>query len=254
MQVPVYVISLKSATDRRENIKSQLDKMKISYKFVDAIDKKDLTYETLKKANISGIEKRLGRPFVPGEFACHLSHIKACHLVEKSKEGVGIIVEDDVIFDEKFKKICTNYVSIEKLPEDYICMLGMPGESYKKTVMNSLFRRYYVGDVIIRKTIGSTKYFCSSACCYLIKSNVAANFIRLAAQTPFLADEWKYTKEKKCFKGILLAVVAHHPDNWEVSDIENERKNFRKNEKNSLYYKLARFVYRKLRCLLMFGW
>jgi GR25 family glycosyltransferase involved in LPS biosynthesis len=77
------VISLERAQERRDFIKSQLDKLSIDASVMDAIDAEKLTQQDKdKKLSLIG-GYRYGEKFLPGEIACTMSHIKALEIAKK---------------------------------------------------------------------------------------------------------------------------------------------------------------------------
>lgn len=95
-QLPqVFVISLKSSTQRRELIRKRLEELKLPCHFIDGID--------LRESNINehpeydGKRRRMyfGRDLAPGELGCLLSHRKAYQKIVDDAIPHALILEDD---------------------------------------------------------------------------------------------------------------------------------------------------------------
>jgi GR25 family glycosyltransferase involved in LPS biosynthesis len=101
----IIVISLPRAIERREKIVSRLAELKIDATIMDAIDAKDLPAAQLDRTIKNTFVKwRDGEKFKPGEIGCLMSHIKAIKLAKENKWENVIILEDDVILSDEFKK------------------------------------------------------------------------------------------------------------------------------------------------------
>ncbi len=113
---PVYVINLKRTPERRLYMQRQLDALGLSYQFIDAIDKFDLTSPQYcsRISRMLGIEKAIlenkyakimyrtkiqeGKKWESaglGQLAITLSHMKAYASMIKNSIDVACILEDD---------------------------------------------------------------------------------------------------------------------------------------------------------------
>lgn len=91
-----YVISLMSATDRREHIKAEFGKQHIDFEFFDAITP-DLIKSTCQKL---GIDLTQNQRLSDGEKACFLSHVSLWQKMIDENMDYLAIFEDDVCLGE----------------------------------------------------------------------------------------------------------------------------------------------------------
>lgn len=111
----VYCVSLASSVERREHIKHEMKKHKIKkYEFVNAITKTDMIVED---AYSNGLVKlyppcfRCGKidcqcdnnVLIPTQVATFFSHKKVWEIIAKQKDGMYLIIEDDIKFNSYYK-------------------------------------------------------------------------------------------------------------------------------------------------------
>ncbi len=90
----VYVINMQRSTHRRKAMEGMLNKHKLQYEFIDAVDGRTLSEEEF-----------VGHVTDPKEFTrsqagCALSHIKAYRKILEGNDQYGLILEDDVLIQE----------------------------------------------------------------------------------------------------------------------------------------------------------
>lgn len=91
----VYVISLRSAADRRTFQQAQLTRLDLEYNIVDAVSTTDLgQFEATIALD------RWERPFMPTEVACFFSHYKIWQQVAVSQEP-ALVLEDDALLSSE---------------------------------------------------------------------------------------------------------------------------------------------------------
>lgn len=100
----VFVINLDRRKDRREHFQKELSRLSISYNRISAVDG-----ESEDVPNVDGL--------TPGEVGCILSHKKVLERVIKEKIQLPLILEDDIIFEDKFNSRFKSHFS--QLPEDW---------------------------------------------------------------------------------------------------------------------------------------
>ncbi len=90
--IPVFVISLKRATKRRENMERRLTRYGIPFTFLDASEPKDVqgTFD----AHLS-----------PTQCACTYSHLRAMQAFLQSDAKAALILEDDILFRSDWLQI-----------------------------------------------------------------------------------------------------------------------------------------------------
>ncbi|APW45077.1 glycosyltransferase family 25 protein [Rhodoferax antarcticus] len=112
--MPVFVVSLKTATDRRAALKSHLDDLGIRFEWFDAIRGDQLSLPYRQQVNPVG-------NMSPGQLGCYLSHIHIYEQIIAQALPVALILEDDAVLHPSVKNLietgCLN------LDFDY-CFLG----------------------------------------------------------------------------------------------------------------------------------
>jgi glycosyl transferase family 25 len=103
---PIYVISLKRATQRRAASKRALDEMGAPFTFFDAVDGSRLTEAEVAAAyDGEGNARQYKRPLSLPEIGCYLSHYALWkRIVDENLDG-AVILEDDFEADESFRKV-----------------------------------------------------------------------------------------------------------------------------------------------------
>jgi glycosyl transferase, family 25 len=98
--VIALAINLDRSKDRLEHIRKQLENKPFTWQRVPAVD--GWSNEVNLEASIdrNAFEKQHGKPALPGEIGCYLSHIKAIQLFVDSTYDYGLILEDDVQLGE----------------------------------------------------------------------------------------------------------------------------------------------------------
>jgi glycosyl transferase, family 25 len=88
-KIPVYVISLARAPERRRAIAEHLASIGIEYEIVEAVDGRSLSPEYLKSVTAPGVK------LTPGMVGCNLSHLEVTKRQLAGKADVALFLEDD---------------------------------------------------------------------------------------------------------------------------------------------------------------
>lgn len=103
MDWPIFVISLKDATERREKLLQQCAAHSIDVEILDAIDgRHGLPVEMEHKVDRDAAFSRLGRKMTDGEFACALSHQMVYERILRDDLPGAIVLEDDALISTEF--------------------------------------------------------------------------------------------------------------------------------------------------------
>ena len=96
--LPTFVISLPDSIERRNVISSRLADLGVEFEWVDAVDGRNGLHPELEEMvdRKNGLSE-YGQPLEDAEFACALSHIRACRLVVDRDLPHALILEDDAI-------------------------------------------------------------------------------------------------------------------------------------------------------------
>jgi GR25 family glycosyltransferase involved in LPS biosynthesis len=98
--IPIYVISLATAAERRAHIKSQLDHLGLQFQFVEGVNGRALTDAAREQAAPSRMRRW---PYLTGgEIGCALSHLGAIRTIAAGSHRFGIVFEDDVVISPEF--------------------------------------------------------------------------------------------------------------------------------------------------------
>jgi len=91
---PVYVISVRSYTDRQKSITNQMNRLGINFEFIFDKDPEKISKHDLTKFNQNRLKI--------GAISCVLKHINAWKKFAKSDSNLALILEDDIIFKKDF--------------------------------------------------------------------------------------------------------------------------------------------------------
>ena len=119
----VFVVSLRDATDRRNNISKQLAELSIPFKFIDAVDgRTGLPVEFERLVDRAGTGVQFGRRMADAEYACALSHMSIYRLITEGGLPGAIILEDDAVIGQIFAKFYQNrgYESADLIQLDHM--------------------------------------------------------------------------------------------------------------------------------------
>jgi len=95
-QIPVYVLSLPDAADRRARLERHHARMGIELTMLDGVDGRLMS--AAERAAVVGPD----RPLSASEVGCHLSHAKAWRALLDSGAACAVVLEDDGLIDRKF--------------------------------------------------------------------------------------------------------------------------------------------------------
>jgi len=112
--LPVYVISLKDAVERRSLITQHLNALGIEHEIVDAVRGDALSREYLQEINPA-------RNMSPGQIGCYLSHIRLYERIVAQQTPVALVLEDDTVLHANIMSLVTD--GCQSLEFDY-CFLG----------------------------------------------------------------------------------------------------------------------------------
>lgn len=100
MTLPVFVISLPEATERRAQIASHLKELGLAHEIVDAVDGRG--FDVPAHTAYNGRRRRLlfGRDLTGGELGCALSHRSIYERMADENIPLALVLEDDVVLSE----------------------------------------------------------------------------------------------------------------------------------------------------------
>ena len=147
--IPIYIITLKRTPERKIFIQRQLDALKLSYQFVEGIDKYDLESAEFRSKIAKSLdidESNMEYKFTKlihtlsdskiyndeglGRLACLLSHLKAYNLILENNDDIACVLEDDAVLLPTFPTVLAAY---SKLSCD-ILMLSTQSRTIRKAL------------------------------------------------------------------------------------------------------------------------
>lgn len=254
-KILLICISLKQSTERRENILSEINKLKqlttniqIDFEFFDAIYGKYLAPEYLSFINIAREQAgQCKRPLGSGEIGCLLSHM---FIWQRQIEGYYdsydrvIVIEDDVYLNSN--KINEKLVDITHSKEDFIFLGGHTLQSRRRIhgypSQNHLF--FYM--------LGPSDLY-TTTCAYSINKNVAQDFLKKLIQKPTFVDDWKYLLKYRFKTPYYFCFEQGGKDDSAINIDRLTNKNIKK--PNRLQKNLTKFkndIIARLKILIVF--
>lgn len=100
MDLPIFVINLDTEVDRWEELASNASAAGLSLRRVSAMDGRGLPIENWSGVDFATAKTQNGREVLPTEYACYQSHLTALREFLDEDEPYGLIIEDDVAFDD----------------------------------------------------------------------------------------------------------------------------------------------------------
>lgn len=103
--LPIRVLSVASATARRESVARQMSAAGVEYEVLDAVDGDGALPEEEVRAYVSGNRLAKFRRRTPNaryKVACDLSHLRAMHRLVGEGGAMHLVMEDDAILAPRF--------------------------------------------------------------------------------------------------------------------------------------------------------
>lgn len=199
MKIKILVISLLRSPDRREVIRSRLSDLGLDFAFIDAVDAKALSNESIREIQLAQRTHRdYGRYMGPTEIACAMSHVAAYREIANSKLDGAIILEDDAIIDDRFRALF-NWLQAQRPSLQGLFLLG-GGEYLEKGVVKNYFDFAILAKTpeLFDRSWGAffrvDRCFdrLARACGYFIDQESAARLFENNSPPKALADDWPF--------------------------------------------------------------
>lgn len=188
--LPVYVVSLKSASSRRAMLEKHLGELGIDYEFIDAVRGDELP--PIYKARVNPTEN-----MSPGQLGCYLSHVKIYERMIEEEIAVALILEDDAVLHRSVVTLIEN--GCESLDFDY-CFLGSEDRGDEGYVFYDAGRPTKITDQHNAYTLSSGPY-CTHA--YLITLDGARKRLSCAYPARTAIDHYHFLPYKPRFVAII---------------------------------------------------
>ena len=193
-QIPVYVISLARASERRQLITRHLDGLGFEYTMIDAVEGAKLSDEYMQTVNPN-------RNMSPGVLGCYLSHIQVYERIVADQTPVALILEDDTVVDSKVKALLEH--GSESLDFDY-CFLGSDDRGDEGDV-------FYDADSGIALGVGLDAYvlssgpYCTNA--YLVTLGGAKKRLDCAFPARTAIDHYHFLPYRPRFRAVIPLIA-----------------------------------------------
>lgn len=100
--VPIFVISLARATERREQVAREFAAVGLGYEIFDGVDGKAEEAELLGQTDLDAWHRNMGAPISAGHMGCYASHVRLWEQIARDGPEIALICEDDVTFTADF--------------------------------------------------------------------------------------------------------------------------------------------------------
>lgn len=182
-EIPILVISLQRAHERRRLMRAQLELPGMPpYRFLDALDARAAGAERLAGlADRAASLRHIGRQLTATEIACAHSHLQAYEHILASRLPAAIVLEDDVLLSCQFTTVVGR-------------VLPMIDPTQRQVVLLSHMDRYsaWGGRPVDRLRTLYPVYEAYGAHAYLITASAAKSMLERLRPLHTMADDWRY--------------------------------------------------------------
>jgi glycosyl transferase family 25 len=225
-----FIINLPRDADRRKLIVDDMEKCKLNFSIIEAVNGSLLSDEDIEKyydekKSIELFNNKLSL----GEIGCALSHIKIYQKMVREDIPSSVILEDDVcIIDSKIDSI------LKKLE-------GIYSSDFPVVVLLNYVKRYVLNDddIVVDKKyslhdsyrgVSASGYFITKAAAKIMAENIFPIYV--------VADKWEYFQEKFFPIKVLVPNCISLSDKSLSSTIDlfGDRKKKIKLKFNIVYY------------------
>ncbi|HMK96825.1 MAG TPA: glycosyltransferase family 25 protein [Acidimicrobiales bacterium] len=178
-----FVINLPRSPERREFICRELERARVEYAFVDAVDGRDLDLHDTRLVHPDLLEKDY---FKPGVAGCALSHIRVYEKVIGEGLPFALVLEDDATLpadlDALSHEVARHMEGAEIVLLNYTGPQGCKLSTHGAIPLSS--SRY------LAYPVRADQVFCSAA--YVITGEACRRMVRDVLPVKTHADEWWY--------------------------------------------------------------
>lgn len=213
--LPVFVISLDRATERREYMRKLVSDLGLNATIISAVDGKNLTPEQRSRYNSERARRVYGCEMNDNEIACYLSHLSIYSKMIEHRLETALILEDDISCVPDLKPIIEDVL---KLPQSSWQVLRL--QSTKSSVSHPRDPRG-AGEALARvgeREIFRLKTSVLGGCAYLIRLSAARAMLQRSEQIDMPIDQ---TLDRYWENGIIPYVLRPMPV-WHEDLFESE--------------------------------
>ncbi len=214
MQIPVFVISLERATDRRTDIRARLEAAGFQYTIVDAVDGQNLSNYNYRADDRSHKFLR-GRKVSNNEIGCYLSHYNLWQKMVTENIEVALIFEDDAKWDDDLVKVIDDIMALKE--QWGMCLLTDDKNCRFFRKLHAVGKDRFLG-YPLKRTMALTGY--------ILKREAAANMSKQFAVVyepvdMAIARHWEYD----CMRfSVRPHPIRHDEENTTINDRGTELK------------------------------
>ncbi|MEX0447617.1 glycosyltransferase family 25 protein [Xenorhabdus sp. SGI246] len=236
----IFVINLKSESERRLAMQQQADRLNLNIEFIDAVYGSDLSDTYLSEI----VYDYPGCKLTKGEIGCSLSHLLIYKKIVDENIQHALILEDDAILSQDLKNALNEIKLIDCVRKPNVFLLSPP-ESYIKNIKLKS-RKYDIHYI----------YEASGAYGYVINNKSARQLIRRMSPLKWECDMWGVFRMQRIVNVycLLPSMVFNGDSNSVSSTLHKERikqKKLRENYRHLLKKKEPHYQINRLRDLLL---
>ena len=123
--IPIYVISLDRAPERREHMRAQMARFGLAHEIVRAVDGREPIEGLERIYDRRRRQRTYGSDLTPAEIACCLSHLEACRRIAESEAGIGLVLEDDVVLSDAVAPVLADLAGLAPRGFDVVRLAGL---------------------------------------------------------------------------------------------------------------------------------
>ena len=213
--IPIYLVSMAGDSARREQMSQAFPGSYPDMILVDAVDGRKLPAQRYFQYISSAMENH-NRILSPAEVGCSLSHVQVLERFLQGGAERAIILEDDVIGDDR--GIQRSVDKVQRIPEDAVIIFGgqegMPSRKY-------IFGKP-VGASDVFKLPSYSHHHVFRTCCYGVTRHSAMQIVASQKRSLKLADAWPILARGGGFSLYFSRDLAH-PIDRNNSHIEQSR-------------------------------
>lgn len=109
--LPLYVINLKSSTQRLDRIAAGLERAGLAFERVEAVDGRDKAAGEFKEYEANEAARFTGRELNGAEVGCFLSHLRAARSFLATGAALGVVLEDDAEIATDFPEFLERFAA-----------------------------------------------------------------------------------------------------------------------------------------------
>lgn len=237
MNFPIYLISMEKDAERREKLKASFPESYEKFILVDAVNGGELSAKEYFDLAV-GV-----KVLTPGQVGCSLSHVAALEDFLATDEPCALIVEDDIIGNEK---------SIETLSKILDKMFAHVSEfflhcgGFCPKCKLFVLKRQNIGKEVFEIPPDSYGYLYMTSS-YVVTRAVALEIVKRQRERLHEADDWLYLLGGICCGAYYSHIFSHPHDTGYASHIEHDKEILKKRRTAVLRQKIARETARILR-------